>query len=239
MALRKHVPEHFFSARGIHEGLLRRQHTVELHEHIVPNFDVTVAVLIGRSRRAASDVVAVVVEDLAAGAAWAGVGHLPEIVRCVRRALVVADADDAVGRQPDLLVPDVEGFVVGVIDRDQQLLFRQAPHAGQQLPGVGDGIALEVVAEAEIAQHFEEGVVAGGVADLVEVVVLAAGAHAALAGRGAGVAALLGAQEHVLELDHAGVGEQQGRVVARHQRARRHHGVALRAEEFEEVLADL
>jgi hypothetical protein len=53
------------------------------------------------------------------------------------------------------------------------------------------------------------------------------------------VAALLGAEEHVLELHHAGIGEQQGRVVARHQRAGRHDGVALGLEEIEEVLADL
>src|SRR5690606_18871966 len=85
----------------------------------------------------------------------------------------------------------------------------------------------------------EEGVVAGGVADLVEIVVLAAGAYAALRGRRACAAALLRAQEHLLELDHAGIGEQQGRVVARHQRAGGHHLMALAAEELEEIPADI
>ena len=48
-----------------------------------------------------------------------------------------------------------------------------------------DRLILEIVAEREIPQHFEEGVVARGVADIVEVVVLAAGADAFLAaGRG-------------------------------------------------------
>jgi hypothetical protein len=122
----------------------------------------------------------VVVEDLGARTARAGVGHLPEIVRRVARALVVADADDALDRHADLLGPDVVRFVVLVIDGDPQLLFRQLVHGGQQLPGVLDRVALEVVAEAEIAQHLEEGVVARGVADVLEVVVLAAGAHAAL-----------------------------------------------------------
>jgi hypothetical protein len=46
------------------------------------------------------------------------------------------------------------------------------------------------------------------------------------------------AGEHVLELHHAGVGEQQRRVVARHQRAGRHDGVTLGSEEVEEALAD-
>jgi hypothetical protein len=50
---------------------------------------------------------------------------------------------------------------------------------------------LEVVAEGEVAEHLEEGVVPGGVADIVEVVVLAAGAHAFLAGGGAHVVAVL------------------------------------------------
>src|SRR5690606_31491198 len=75
------------------------------------------------------------------------------------------------------------------------------------------------------------------VAHRIEVVVLAAGAHAALAGGSAGVAALLGAQEHVLELHHAGIGEQQGRVVARDQGAGRDDAVAALAEEVQEALA--
>ena len=43
-----------------------------------------------------------------------------------------------------------------------------------------DGLPLEVVAEREVAEHLEKGVVAGGVADVFQVVVLAAGAHALL-----------------------------------------------------------
>ncbi len=61
--------------------------------------------------------------------------------------------------------------------------------AGDQLPGKVDGVALEVVAEAEVAQHLEEGVVAAGEADIFKVVVLAAGADALLRSGGAGVVA--------------------------------------------------
>ena len=80
---------------------------------------------------------------------------------------------------------------------------------------------------------------AGGIADRIEIIVLAAGTQAALDIGCAHVAALFRAEEHVLELHHAGVGEQQDRVVARHQRGGRHDGVALALEEFEEVGADL
>ena len=48
------------------------------------------------------------------------------------------------------------------------------------------------------------------------------------------------AEEHVLELIHTGVGEQQSRIVVRHDAAARHGGVAvLLHEEVDELLADL
>jgi hypothetical protein len=45
-----------------------------------------------------------------------------------------------------------------------------------------NGFTLEVVAEAEITQHFKKCVVPGGVADVLQIVVLAARAHASLRG---------------------------------------------------------
>ena len=97
---------------------------------------------------------------------------------------------------------------------------------------------LEIVAEAEVAQHLEEGVMACGIADVFQIVVLAAGAHAFLRAGGAGVGSLVEAEEYVLELVHARIGKQQGGVVARHQAAGGHNGVAFGLEEFEEALAD-
>ena len=70
-------------------------------------------------------------------------------------------------------------------------------------------------AEGEIAHHFEEGVVALGEADIFEVVVFAAGANAFLCCRGAVVVALFEAEEDVLELVHASVGEEQGGIAMR------------------------
>jgi hypothetical protein len=158
----------------------------------------------------------VVVEDLGARAAGAGVAHHPEVVGHVARALVVADAHDALGRQADHLQPDVVGLVVLGVDGGPELVLGQLEVHGEQFPGELDRVVLEVVAEAEVAQHLEERVVARGVAHVLEVVVLAAGADALLAGGGAVVGPLVEAQEHVLELVHPGVGEQQRRVVAGH-----------------------
>ena len=115
---------------GIHRRLGQRMHhavlvAVELHEHVVPDFDVAVAVFLGGAGRAAPDVRAVVVENFGARAARAGVAHHPEIVRGVARALVVADADHALGRHADLLGPDVVGLVVLGIHRDPELVLGQ------------------------------------------------------------------------------------------------------------------
>src|SRR5205814_4473914 len=60
-----------------------------------------------------------------------------------------------------------------------------------ELPGKLDGVFLEIVAEGEVAEHLEEGEVAGGASDVLEVVVLPAGPHALLRRGGARVVALL------------------------------------------------
>ena len=182
-----------------------------LHEDQVPDLDEPVAVFVRRAWRATRDLLAMVVEDFRARAAGAGIAHAPEIVRG-------RDADDAAVGQAGDLAPDDRGFLILRIDGDQEFGFVQAEIAGQQFPRIGDRVFLEIVAEAEIAQHFEERMVARGVADIVQVVVLATGADAFLRGGGADIGPSLLPGEHVLELHHARVGEHQGRVVARHKR---------------------
>ena len=63
---------------------------------------------------------------------------------------------------------------------------------------------------------------------------LAADAHALLRRRRARVVALLAAEEHVLELVHPGVGEEQRRVVAGHERRAGHDAVAVLLEVLQE-----
>ena len=70
------------------------------------------------------------------------------------------------------------------------------------------------VAKGKVSEHLKQRVVAGGPADVVEVVVLATGAHAALDGHHPARARQLRVGEPVLELHHAGVGEEQRRVGA-------------------------
>ena len=54
--------------------------TVELHEHVVPDFDETVAVFIWTAGRASPNMFAVVVEYFSTRTARTGVAHHPEIV---------------------------------------------------------------------------------------------------------------------------------------------------------------
>ena len=201
---------------------------VELHEHEVPDLDVAVLVL-GRAG-GGTELGAEVPEDLRARAARAGVGHAPEVV--------VAEALDALGGQPDGVAPDGLGFVVGGVDGHPEALGIEAEHLGVELPRPLDRLALEVVAEAEVAQHLEEREVAVGATDVVEVVVLAAGAHALLHRSRPAVRRGLVTDEVGLERHHARVREQQ-RVVVRDQARRRDEAVVAGREEVEEDGAQL
>ena len=93
-----------------------------------------------------------------------------------------------------MLGPDVVGLVIAGVDGDPELFLRQFQHASEEGPGEVDRVFLEIVAKAEVAEHFEKRVVTGGVADVFQVVVLATGAHAFLAADRAGIGALFLAQ---------------------------------------------
>jgi hypothetical protein len=203
-----------------------------LHEHQVPDLGEPVAILVGGAGRAASDVRAVVVEDLRTGAARAGVAHRPEIVRRI-------DADDLLVRQASDLAPKGGRVLVRGVDRDQEPAGIDGEILGYQPPGQGDGVFLEIVAKGEVPQHFEKGVVPGGVADIVQVIVLATGAHALLRRGRTGRRRGLLAGEDVLERHHAGVDEQQGGVAPRHQRSRSDDGVIALTEITQKGAADL
>jgi hypothetical protein len=67
-----------------------------------------------------------------------------------------------------------------VINGYQKALGIKRVFLGQKIPRKLDCAFLEIVAEGKVAEHFEECVVARGVAHIVEVIVLAAGTHAFL-----------------------------------------------------------
>jgi hypothetical protein len=146
-------------------------------------------------------VIALVEVHLRAGAAGARVAHGPEVV-------FLAQAEDAILDETGHALPELERLVVLVEDGGLQALLGQPEVDGEQLPAEGDGFLLEVVAEGEVAQHLEEGVVPGRAPHVLEIVVLAARAHALLGGDGSHVLAALLPEEHALELIHPRVGEE-------------------------------
>ena len=213
------------------DALAARQ-LLELHEHQVPDLNEAVALGLGRARWTARDVGAMVVKDFRAGAAGPELAHLPEIIRA-------GDADDfALGQARDLL-PQIERLVVVDENGDYQAIERQAELLGNEIPRKLDGAVLEVITEREIAEHLEEGVMARGIAHIVEIVVLATGAHAFLRGRRARIGPLLETGKDVLELHHSRIGKHQRRVIARHERRRRHDRVTVLREIVEKARSDL
>ena len=119
-----------------------------------------------------------------------------------------------------------------------QAILRQLQFPGDEGPGETDGVFLEVIAEGEVAQHFEKGVVTRGTAHVFQVVVLAADAQTFLRSGRTHVGALFQPLVELLELDHARVGEQQGGIVAGHKGRRRDHGMAVLLEEFQKFATD-
>ena len=139
--------------------------------------------------------------------------------------MLLAVAHDALGGHANL-APEVEGLVVVQVDGGPEAVrgHGEPVLGGHQLPGPGDGLRLEVIADAEVAQHLEEGEVAG-VAHRIDV----AGAEALLDG-GQAAGGRRGAPLEVgLELHHAGAGEEQRRVARGHQGRAGHRpdGLAL------------
>ena len=213
---------------------------VELDEDDVPDLEAVGIVHVDEvARVAAADAVVV---DLGARTARADVSHLPEVVLAVKREHLV---------RGEVLEPDLLGLVVGgkalrgitAKVRGVEPVLGEHVHLREELPRPPDGLLLEKVAEGPVPEHLEEGVVVGVLADVVEVVVLAARADALL---GVGGALELreralrvgGAQEAGLELVHSRVGEEEGWVIVGDHGRGRHDGVLLALEEIQEGLPD-
>ena len=128
--------------------------------------------------------------------------------------------------------PDAVRLVVGVVDRRGEALLGQPHHRVEALQRVRDGALLEVVADAEVAQHLEHRDVSR-VAHLFDV----DDPERLLRRREPPVRRLRLAAEVRLELHHPGVGQQQRRIADWDQRRAGDPQVALGLEEAQERLA--
>ena len=98
-----------------------------------------------------------------------------------------------------------------------------------------NGLPLEVVAEGKVAKHLKVGAMAGGFADVFNI----AGTDALLAGAHPVTGGLHLACEIGLHGRHAGIDQQQGRVILRDQRKAGQPQVPLALKKGEEHLPQL
>ena len=203
---------------------------VKLGEYVVPDLHIPVAVTSDRAARLAAAVfLAAVIVDLRAGTARTR-AVLPEVI-------LLAKAENAFGRDADLIMPDVPGLVVVHINRRiQSVRIKADPfRRGQEFPAPGNRFVLEIIAERKVAQHFKIGAVARGMAHVVDV----ARADALLAGADTPARRLLLPLEPGLHRRHAGVDQQNGFVVLRNQRETRQTKMILCLKEAQKHFSQL
>src|SRR5918998_1483499 len=162
--------------------------------------------------------------------------RLPEVLAARARDDALARYADRQPRLDGLLVGTQPELLVALEDGDPDPLGIEAEALQRELPGELDRALLEVVADREVAEHLEEGEVAGGRPHLVDV----GRAEALLAGGQTVMGRLLASLEVGLERMHARGGEQHRRVVlGGNQRGGGQAPVVAPLPEGEEALADL
>ena len=135
---------------------------LKLSEHVVPHLNVAVTVAAhGAGGLSAAVLLASVVIDLGTGAAGAG-AVLPEVV-------LLAETEDLLLGNADLLVPDVEGLVVVQVYGRVQTLRIQSYDLCEELPGPVDGLILKIISKGKVSQHLKKGAVAGRLSDVFNV----------------------------------------------------------------------
>ena len=135
---------------------------------------------------------------------------LPEVI-------LLAEPDHVVGRDADILCPDIISLVVVKINADKELVLGHFHYFRAEFPCPMGSLLLEVIAEREVAEHLKEGAVARGDTDPLDIGgtdALLAGSHP-LAGRGKL------ACEVLLERRHARIDEQEALIPLRHEREAR------------------
>ena len=182
-----------------------------LHEHDVPNFNKAITVFIGGTGAITRNMRAVIIENLGAWAARSRWAHLPEIVQR-------PNTNDPVFRDTNLF-PKIKRLVVCVVNRYNQTIFINTKFLGDHFPSIGNRLFLKIITKAKVAHHLEKRVVAGGISDVIKVVMLAPSADTFLGGRRPFIVARFYTGKKVLKLDHARVCEHQCGIIARDQRA--------------------
>ncbi len=178
---------------------------VELREYDVPDLHVTVALAAHHILGTVAPLFAAVIIDLGAGTAGT-CAVLPEVV-------LLAETVNPVCRNADFLMPYLEGLLIVQIDGRIETVCRNAHTLCQELPGKGNGLALEIVTEGKVAKHLKEGAVTSGLSDVFNV----AGSNTLLAGGHTPSGRNFLSRKVGLQRSHTGIDQKQAVVIVRNQ----------------------
>mmetsp|Transcript_25502 Transcript_25502/g.54394 ORF Transcript_25502/g.54394 Transcript_25502/m.54394 type:complete len:414 (+) Transcript_25502:1750-2991(+) len=193
---------------------------IELNKDVVPDLDNVGQVGIDQLGRIASTDSIVV--NFRTWPARSSSSHFPEVIGGIER-------QHTFGGQ--ILQPDVACFQIGwghLVSTEiscVQTRRVEFEFVYQTRPSHGDGFFFEVIPEGPVSKHFEKGVVVNIFSDVVQIIVFSSGTDAFLGVDGTlelchGQGRVAGSQKQRLVLVHAGIGEQQGRIVDGNARTR-------------------
>ena len=164
--------------------------------------------------------IAVIIKYFRAWTTGAGWTHHPEIV-------ISCDSDYLIIGKTTNFFPKRHGLIIVVIDSHHQFFFWNAQLFCDHFPSKKYSLFFEVITKAKVTHHLKECVVACGVAHVIKIIMLAAGAHAFLSRGRASVIASFNTGKEVFKLHHPRVGKHQCRIIARHKRTREQDTVSL------------
>jgi hypothetical protein len=75
----------------------------------------------------------------------------------------------------------------------------------------------------------------GRITDILQIIMLAAGAYAFLRSGRPDIFSFLFSDENTFELDHTGIGKQQGRIITGYKRRTSHHLMSLFSKIFKKI----
>lgn len=144
-------------------------------------------------------------KNLTARSARSRVAHLPEVI-------FISHALDSACIH--VLLPELKRLIIALMHCDPKHLFGESKHLRDKLPRMINRLLLEVIPKREVPQHLKECMVPTGVADILQVVVLASCADAKLTASRPRIGWCRDfTREDIFELNHACIGEKQGRII--------------------------
>ena len=121
---------------------------IELAENVVPDLHITVAITTGRTIGLAAAVFLSAVKVNFTARTAGTLTVLPEII-------LFAEPYDMGGINADFIHPYVIRLVIVRVDRSPELIGGHFQYFREEFPGPFQRFALEIIAEAEIAEHFK------------------------------------------------------------------------------------